>query len=203
MITCLLSTFLQTAVKRAHSTWGHPVFLAAYQGPSFHSLIIVKTYKTHILPPSTVWFTVKRAHSTWGHPVFLAAYQGISTIPSFCSPIIVKTYKTHILPPLTVSNFRMYESYIRGRLLWQPGSYAARNTIYHFPVFCSPNHHINTSVSSVGGVPADLQKASTGGNVDHDYGIVIHMPENWTIWLARRDYIICLYLFTSTQQLLH
>ena len=155
MITCLLSTFLQTAVKRAHSTWGHPVFLAAYQGPSFHSLIIVKTYKTHILPP------------------------------------------------LTVSNFRMYESYIRGRLLWQPGSYAARNTIYHFPVFCSPNHHINTSVSSVGGVPADLQKASTGGNVDHDYGIVIHMPENWTIWLARRDYIICLYLFTSTQQLLH
>ena len=38
-----------------------------------------------------------------------------------------------------------------------------------------------TSVSSVGGVPADLQKAGTGGNVDRDYGGVVRTPENWMI----------------------
>ena len=37
------------------------------------------------------------------------------------------------------------------------------------------------SVSSVGGVPADLQKAGTGGNVDRDYGGVVRTPENWMI----------------------
>ena len=35
-----------------------------------------------------------------------------------------------------------------------------------------------SSGSSVGGVPLDLQKAVTGGNVDRDHGGVVRTAEN-------------------------
>ena len=45
----------------------------------------------------------------------------------------------------------------------------------------TPSNAPAPSVSSVGGVPADLQKAGTGGNVNRDYGSVVRTPENWMI----------------------